>query len=234
MPTDLLILLGAAISVAFVHTLSGPDHYLPFVAMARSGNWSRKRALVITALCGLGHVSSSLALAAAGVLLFRGADHFMGLESLRSGMAAWGLIAFGLIYALWGLRRARRSHTHAHHHIHADGSAHVHEHSHEHGHVHRHAGSGITPWALFVIFILGPCEPLVPMLIYASAEAGNAAALLVAAAFALVTVVTMLVIVTLLLGGLQRLSMPRLERYEHALAGVAVMATGIGIRFLGL
>ena len=57
---EVLLLLGAAVSVAFVHTVAGPDHYLPFVAMARAGSWSRARTIWITALCGLGHDGSSL------------------------------------------------------------------------------------------------------------------------------------------------------------------------------
>ena len=44
----------------------------------------------------------------------------------------------------------------------------------------------------------------------------------------------MLAIVLLLLGGMDRIRMPRLERYQHVLAGCVIMACGIGIRFLGL
>ena len=231
---EVLLLLGAAVSVGFVHTVAGPDHYLPFVAMARAGSWSRAKTIWITALCGLGHVGSSLLLAAVGVLLFRGADHFLGFEGFRGDLAAWGLSVFGLLYAMWGFRRARRGHTHAHHPVHADGTEHEHEHAHPDGHDHKHGGPGVGPWALFIIFVLGPCEPLIPMIIYASEEAGTLAALGVAAAFTLVTVVTMLGVVLLALGGMERLKMPRLERYQHVFAGLVILFCGVGIRFLGL
>ncbi len=231
---ELLLLSGAAISVAFLHTVAGPDHYLPFVAMARAGSWSRVKTLWVTALCGLGHVGSSLLLAAVGVALFRGADHFMGFEGLRGDLAAWGLIGFGLIYGLWGLRRARQGHVHTHRHVHADGTVHEHRHAHASAHVHRHEGPGFAPWALFVVFFLGPCEPLIPMIIYASEQAGAAAALSVAAVFTLITVLTMLGVVLLLVGGAERLKLPQLERYQHALAGMVILACGVGIRFLGL
>lgn len=233
MTPELLLLAGAAVSVAFLHTVAGPDHYLPFVAMARAGTWSRRRTVWVTALCGLGHVTSSILLAVVGVLLFRGADHFMGFEGMRGDLAAWGLIAFGLLYGAWGLRRARRGLTHTHRHVHADGTAHEHRHEHGHAHAHRH-GVGVGPWALFLIFVLGPCEPLIPMLIYASEQAGTGAAAGVAALFTLVTVATMLAVVLLALGGLHRVRLPRLERYEHALAGLTILACGVGIRFLGL
>jgi hypothetical protein len=69
---------------------------------------------------------------------------------------------------------------------------------------------------------------------YASAEAGNAAATVVAGVFALVTVLTMLAVVLIGLTGLSRLRIPNLERYEHAIAGSAIMACGLAIQFLGL
>jgi hypothetical protein len=47
---SLSILLGA-VSVAFFHTLLGPDHTLPFIMLARSEGWSMTRTLVVTFLC---------------------------------------------------------------------------------------------------------------------------------------------------------------------------------------
>jgi hypothetical protein len=228
------VVAGVASSVAFLHTLSGPDHYLPFVAMARVGAWTRRRTLWITALCGVGHVGSSILLAAAGIAAFRGADRLLHFESFRGDLAAWGLILFGLLYAAWGLRQARRGEPHHHHHVHADGTVHAHHHQHEGAHLHGHGKKKLTPWVLFTIFVLGPCEPLIPLLIYTSAEQGTAATIWVATLFTLITVLTMSVVVLLALAGLRRIHLPRLERYAHVLAGGAVMACGLAIRFLGL
>ncbi|KAB2960358.1 MAG: hypothetical protein F9K16_11835, partial [Thermoanaerobaculia bacterium] len=50
-----------------MHTLLGPDHYVPFVALARSRSWPLSRTLAVTAACGAGHVAGSLALGALGV-----------------------------------------------------------------------------------------------------------------------------------------------------------------------
>ena len=36
MASDLNILLVTAASVGFIHTVAGPDHYLPFVVMCQS------------------------------------------------------------------------------------------------------------------------------------------------------------------------------------------------------
>ncbi|MCJ7523916.1 MAG: hypothetical protein MUP71_01680, partial [Candidatus Aminicenantes bacterium] len=56
------ILAGTAVALGFVHTLLGPDHYLPFIAMAKARQWSLKRTLLIAFFSGLGHVLSSVVL----------------------------------------------------------------------------------------------------------------------------------------------------------------------------
>jgi hypothetical protein len=52
----------------------------------------------------------------------------------------------------------------------------------------------------------------------------------VAGAFGLATLATMLVTVALGHLGLSRLPLGRLERYSHALAGMALMACGLAIQ----
>jgi hypothetical protein len=42
------LLLGAA-AIALTHTVLGPDHYLPFVALARARRWSVARTATVTA-----------------------------------------------------------------------------------------------------------------------------------------------------------------------------------------
>jgi hypothetical protein len=55
MSPDITILLVTAASIGFFHTLTGPDHYLPFIVMSEAGNWNTGQTLRITFLCGLGH-----------------------------------------------------------------------------------------------------------------------------------------------------------------------------------
>ena len=168
--TDLFPLwFPVVVSVAALHTLSGPDHYLPFIAMAKAGRWSWARTAWITGLCGVGHVASSVLLALAGSALLIGSESLLGIESVRGDLAAWGLIAFGLAYAVWGVRRALRRRPHEHRHVHEDGTRHDHLHDHTGAHTHaheRHAAARMTPWVLFTVFVLGPCEPLIPLLMF--------------------------------------------------------------------
>ena len=46
MTVDIGLLLLTAASIGFIHTLLGPDHYLPFVAMSAARGWSSRRTLV--------------------------------------------------------------------------------------------------------------------------------------------------------------------------------------------
>jgi nickel/cobalt exporter len=229
--------MGTAVTIGFLHTLLGPDHYLPFVMMARARNWSVRRTLLITGVCGLGHVLGSVLLGLVGVALGIALGKLEGIEGVRGGLAAWGLIAFGLAYCAWGLRSAWRCRPHSHAHAHGDVDEHQHHHVHGHNHAHLHGkkgGATLTPWVLFVIFILGPCEVLIPLLMYPAAKGGYLDVLIVVSAFGLTTIVTMLAVVLLLTWGLKLLSLGKLECYTHALAGGAIALSGIAIQALGL
>jgi ABC-type nickel/cobalt efflux system permease component RcnA len=237
MGKDLTILVTAALSIGLLHTLVGPDHYLPFVVMGRVRRWSTTRTLLVTLLCGVGHVASSVVLGLVGIALGIAVSRLEAVEAARGGIATWLLIGFGLAYTLWGLKRAWRGSPHTHLHVHEDGSTHEHEHAHESTHAHLHEtgkAPGITPWVLFTVFVLGPCEPLIPILMYPAAAHSVWGLLVVTAVFAAATIGTMLVVVRLALAGVRLLPVRQLERFSHALAGAAIAATGLAIRFLGL
>jgi nickel/cobalt exporter len=239
MGSELGILAATAATIGFVHTVTGPDHYLPFIVIGKARNWSLGRTLGVTTLCGIGHVLGSVVLGLIGIGLGVAVGQLNFIEGVRGDIAAWLLISFGLIYSVWGLRKAMRDKPHTHVHQHSDGSAHTHHHSHHHEHSHVHdEGSGsrrnLTPWALFIIFVLGPCEPLIPILMYPAATSSFWGLLLVAGIFAVVTIATMLLMVFLAQRGIRLIPMQRIERYTHAIAGVAILGSGLAIRFLGL
>jgi sulfite exporter TauE/SafE len=237
MSDELIILLTAAASIGFFHTLLGPDHYLPFIVMSRSGKWSLTKTTVVTFLCGLGHVLSSVILGILGIILGIAVSQLEAVETLRGGIAAWALIAFGLVYFIWGVRRALKNKPHQHLHIHGDGlnHEHVHVHTREHVHVHDKRGtSTFSPWILFTIFLFGPCEPLIPLLMYPAAKSSFPGLLLVTGVFGAVTIMTMLSIVLVSTSGINLLPTTRLERYTHAIAGGTICLCGLAIKFLGL
>ena len=202
MSDEIIVLMATAASIGFFHTIFGPDHYIPFIAMSRSGKWSVYKTTVITFLCGVGHVLGSVVLGFIGIALGIAVSKLEIIEIARGGLAAWILIAFGIVYFVWGMRRAIRNKPHRHVHIHEDGITHDHEHIHQNGHVHPHSESesgNITPWVLFTIFVLGPCEPLIPLLMYPAAKENFIGLALVTGIFAAVTITTMLIIVIIMI-----------------------------------
>ncbi len=245
MSNELTLLTLTAASIGFLHTLLGPDHYLPFVFMAQAGRWSRTKTVAVTLACGVGHVLSSVVLGVAGIALGLAVSNLEAIQAVRGQVAGYVLIAFGLVYLVWGLRRAARQRPHSHLHRHADGTVHVglHVHQGDHLHVHTVEGEGraasvarLSPWFLFTIFVFGPCESLIPLLMYPAARGSYWGVALVTLTFAAVTLATMLAAVLVCAAGVQRV--PRhfagLERYTHALAGGTLAFCGAAIQFLGL
>lgn len=237
MDPEILLLVATAVSVGVLHTLLGPDHYLPFVAMARAGAWSRRKTLTVTGLCGVGHVAGSVVLGLIGIAFGLSLAGLESFEASRGSLAAWGLILFGLLYMVWGLRRKGRGHRHSHLHAHGDGTLHAHEHDHTGAHAHPHpkgAQSSITPWVLFVIFLLGPCEALIPLLMFPAAMESFGALALVTGTFGFATVGTMLGAVLVGFEGVERLPFKALEPHAHTLAGLTILLCGVAIQFLGI
>ena len=237
MSSEILILVGTAVTIGFMHTVLGPDHYLPFIVISRARKWSLSKTMLISFLCGLGHVLSSVVLGFVGIALGIAVARLEGVESLRGGAAAWLLIGFGFAYFVWGVHRAIKNRPHKHLHIHADGVEHEHLHKHETDHAHVHTEKGkvsLTPWILFIIFVFGPCEPLIPLVMYPAAKHDAAGVVLVTLAFGLTTIMTMLVIIAFSYWGVSFLRLGRLERYVHAIAGAMIFISGLSVQFLGL
>jgi nickel/cobalt exporter len=244
---SLTLLCATAGWLGLMHTLLGPDHYLPFVAMSRAGGWSLTKTTVITVLCGIGHVLSSVILGVVGVAVgftvFK-LDTLTAIEAVRGNVAGWLLLAFGLAYLVWGVHRALRNKPHTHLHAHADGTIHHHTHRHANNHAHVHAppyapeqgapgeeraAGNMTPWILFTIFVFGPCEPLIPLVMYPAAQGSAWGVALVTFVFGAITLATMTTVVMLAYLGTAPLGLGRFRRYNHALAGLLVVACGTAI-----
>jgi hypothetical protein len=236
--SEVLLLASTAASIAFIHTLLGPDHYLPFIVMGRARQWSKAKVAWITTLCGLGHVAGSILIGAIGIAAGVAVGELEVLEGFRGSLASWAVFGFGLAYMVWGLRRAMTGKSHTHAHIHPDGTTHSHGHDHRGGHVHVHEApaqprASLTPWVLFTIFVLGPCEPLIPLLMVPAVEHGWHNVALISGIFGVVTIATMLGVVFAGISGLSFVSIKSAERFAHALAGAVVAICGGAMVFLG-
>ena len=236
MPSEIVILAGAAVTIGFVHTVLGPDHYLPFIVLSKARQWSSLKTVVITLLCGIGHVLSSIVLGFIGLALGIAVFKLEVIESFRGEIAAWLLIAFGFTYFIWGIHRVIRNRPHDHLHLHEDGKTYSHPHKHvaDHTHIHTSKSGSLTPWILFTIFIFGPCEPLIPLIMYPAAKGNMMNVAIVAFAFGITTIATMLSIVLASSYGLAKVPLGKLGKYSHALAGLVIFLSGGAIKFLGL
>lgn len=267
------MLFLTAIGIGFLHTLFGPDHYVPFIVIGRARRWGLGRTSLLTFVCGLGHVLSSVVIGLVGIAAGVALQRVQGWEAARGEWAGWALFVLGLGYLAWGVWRGVRGHRHGHAHLHPDGTVHAHGHAHAHeGHpsIHAHAHDGrhvhadgtthadhaaadhggagggapaaaaprswksLTPWLLFLIFVLGPCEPLIP-LFFASALAGAwHEVALVVLGYGLATLAAMHALVAAFWFGLRKVDLGPLERWTHAAAGAVIALAGAAMVFLGL
>ena len=155
---------------------------------------------------------------------------------MRGEVAAWGLIAFGVVYGLWGLHRRRKGKKHTHEHLPpAPPHQHDHDSSGEHTHAHTQPSGpvGITPWVLFVVFVLGPCGPLIPLVMFPAANGSILGLVLVTTVFGTVTIGTMTAVVLATLLGLKRVRMAFARRYMHTMTGGVLALSGLAIQFPG-
>ncbi len=218
--SSLIILIWTAVTIGFIHTVIGPDHYIPFIVIGKARGWSPTKTVLITVACGIGHVLSSVLIGVLGIAAGAALGSLTALEKTRGDIASDLLIAFGLMYGIWGLWRARRGHGHKH----LPGG----------GHLEEVGAKSATFWALFIIFVLGPCEPLIPLVMFPAVEHNWHGVLMVTLAFGLVTITTMTSVVFLATKGLMALRTNLLEKYIHALAGGIIAVSGISIRIFGL
>lgn len=220
--SELSILAITAFNIALFHTILGPDHYIPFVALAKARNWSMKQLLPVTLASGIAHILSSILLGYIGIFFGTALVRLKFIESFRGDLAGWFLLLFGVAYTLYGLFQA----------VH-------HQKQHESGERHHHGPfkgetNQITPWILFIIFLFGPCEPLIPLLMYPAANLNGGSVLLVSLIFGVTTLLAMTTMVIILYCGVHKISLPSLEKYSHALAGGTVLLCGVAVTFLGV
>jgi sulfite exporter TauE/SafE len=232
MQTEIEVLMMAAVTIACLHTVAGPDHYVPFIALSKSRGWSFSRTIFWTIICGCGHVWSSVLLGLGGAALGWSLSKVNWFENVRGGIAGWALVAFGAAYAMWGLVTAKRGRLHKHFDVYDDQSIYVYEHKDGQAVApgERHV---VTPWVMFLIFVLGPCEPMIPLLYFPAAKNSTSGMLLLIVVYTIFTLAVMLIMVVFGYYGLGFLKTEKLEKYMHSLSGLTILICGVGMVFLG-
>jgi len=232
---EMSVLLVSAFTLGLVHTLLGPDHYLPFIVLSKARNWTRRKTLWITFISGMGHVMGSVILGVIGIAMGISLSKLEAFEASRGSLVGWMLIAFGVLYTSYGLYKYIRKGAHVH------LPAFLRPKSIRHKNLHldvddleeEDRAGRLTPWILFLIFVFGPCEVLIPMLIFPASEQSIVGVLMVALVFGIATIGTMMSVVFL---GYQGFSLIRLKGREHQfhlLAGMVILIAGAGMQFMG-
>ena len=101
-PSSLSVIFGLAAVAGVTHTLAGPDHYLPLVAIARERRWSATRASLIASGFGVLHCLASVALV---FCLALSAE----LTQVLASTAAWMMVGIGCGILIFAMRRRRDS-----------------------------------------------------------------------------------------------------------------------------
>jgi putative Mn2+ efflux pump MntP len=215
-------LVFAAAGVAALHALA-PDHWVPFAALARAERWSAARTSLVTALCGVGHVSASVAVGLAGVYL--GSDALQAVAPRLEGVAGFLLIGFGLAYGAWGLGRVIRNRVHARMHEHGG-----HHHHHRHHHLDHQPA---TARALFLLFAADPCVAVIPFML-AAAPLGWWSTAAVVLAYELATIGTMIALVLPARAAAGAVRGRFADLYGEVLAGAVIAVVGILVVRLGI
>lgn len=207
-------LAAAAVTIAALHALA-PDHWMPLAALARAQQWSAPRTARITAGCGFAHVTVSVVLGLVGLAF--GVRLFDRFGAQMESVAGILLIAFGLGYAVWGLRHAA-AHLHGHHHHHYD---------------HVHDPQRVTPWTVFLLFAADPCIAIFPLM-FAAAPLGLPAVVAIVLFYEAATILTMVALVLPARAAAGTVVRGRwVHRYGDAVAGAFIAVVGVAVALLG-
>lgn len=232
MNIEITTLILSAVTISCLHTATGPDHYLPFIVLSRSRKWTMSKTMMWTVICGFGHIFSSVIIGLISVALGWQLSKLTFFQDIRGNVSGWCLLFFGVAYLLWGLRQAYLNRAHKHFDVYETGDIYVY--NHKHGEVvYPQDRTKVTPWILFAIFVMGPSEPLVPLLFYSGTQHSTFQIAILISVFAVITVMTMVAMVLMGTYGYSFFKTEKMERYVPAIGGAVVTMCGIGMVFFG-
>jgi nickel/cobalt transporter (NicO) family protein len=235
--TSVPLLLIAAGTVGFLHSIL-PDHWVPLAVIARTQRWSLGRVARVSMLASVGHVLTSLVIAA--IIAAVGLQFRHTFETQQGHIVGVILVLTGVGFLIWALT-GHGGHHHDHEHGDDHGHHHAHDHEHEHDDEHGHHDSraaeplqGDTLVRRFAA-IAGPfgaaASPdltILPVALAASAVGiGAVAGCLVT--FSVVTLATFVVLtVAATLAGYQ-VKGEWLEEHGNLLTAIVLIAIGLAV-----
>jgi len=206
-------LIGSAL-VGILH-MSAPDHWLTLCVLARNKKWTPKKLFGISFMTAIGHVSLSIVMGLAVVLVGLVFSHLISYYlDTAIGLA---MVGGGLVVGIIPLVR-KNQHHHEHEHNHDD----------EHKHEEKKHGKLVSKIGYFAVLgaALSPDPSIIP--IYLSAiSAGFYFAIELSVIFAAASILTLLLLVQLGTMGLVKTLAKIPEKYNDSMVGFVIMIIGI-------
>lgn len=197
----MLTLVSGSFLLSLLHAII-PNHWLPILAIGRKENWSLREILSITAIAGLSHVASTLAIG--WLLVFFGWELSKNFQVIAPFIAPAVLIVVGLIFIY-------RHHKHKHFHV-ADQT-------------HQNSKTKMIV-SLSVAMFFSPCLEIEAFFLAASAQS-TWWTLLMSSIYAVVTLSGMIIWVNVAYHGLNKLNWHALEHKAGIITGATLILTGI-------
>ena len=220
-----LLLIGAVAAVGVLHTIV-PDHWVPITLIARQRGWTQAQTTRTAVKAGIGHVLSTLAIAAvvwvAGIVVAQRFGRWVDT------IASAALVGFGLWIAVSAWREL---HGHGEHgHEHAGHGGHRHGTHHDapagRGHSHGYGDRSRDRTALLLILGSSPMIEGIPAF-FAASKYGAGLLVLMSLVFGVTTIATYVLLCVYSVAGLQRVSLGPLERYGEVLSGAFIALIGL-------
>ena len=223
--TSVPLLIAAAGTVGFLHSIL-PDHWVPLAVVGRTQRWSIARVARVSFLASIGHVLTSLLIAA--IIAAVGLQFRSAFESQQGHIVGVILVLTGIGFLIWALTGHGG-------HSHEGGDRHSHEdHDHDHG-LHAAEESLVRRFAAIAGPFGAAASPdltILPVALAASAVGiGTVVGCLIS--FSTVTIGTFVVLtVAATLAGYQ-VKGEWLEEYGNAITAVVLIGIGSAV-YLGL
>jgi len=212
--TQQLLLLGSVIAVGILHTMV-PDHWVPITLIARQRKWSRDEIARAALQAGLGHVVTTLIIAA--VVWIAGVAIATKYGNIVDDISSIALIGFGLWIAIGAWREMHHEHGHYHGDV-------YHPHDHHEGDHSRAHDSKRT--AMLLILGSSPMVEGIPAF-FAASKYGIGLLIPMAILFAASTMATYVVLCVYSHQILKHVEFAAFEKYGEVLSGAIIAILGL-------
>jgi nickel/cobalt transporter (NicO) family protein len=210
----LQILIGSII-LSITHALI-PNHWFPLVAISKSEKWTRSETLLVTAITGFAHITSTIII---GIIVgFVGYKLSDSLETITGVIAPGVLVLFGLVYLVLNFIKPH----HHHHHIESEDILQNNKKS-----------KTAIVFSLGALMFLSPCIEI-EAYYFTAGSIGWVGILILSFVYLVITVSFMIFLVDFGRRSLERLSekLHFLDKYERAIAGLVLIVLGFFTYFV--